>query len=87
VPARSSWRAADSERLSVDLSKNRQLNAALQSTGLGVASLKDPVGVADGHGSALYCESANIPPAKECQAGVTLIGQFSSFTAISAAPP
>ena len=34
-----------------------------------------------------YCASANIPPAKECQAGVTLIGQFRSFTATSAAPP
>jgi hypothetical protein len=28
-----------------------------------------------------------MPPAKECQSGVTLIGQFKSFTAISAPPP
>ena len=34
-----------------------------------------------------YCASARIPPASECQAGVTLIGQFSSLTATSAAPP
>ncbi len=30
---------------------------------------------------------ANMPPAKECQSGVTLIGQFRSLTAISARPP
>lgn len=35
----------------------------------------------------LYCASANIPPARECQTGVALIGQFRSFTATSAAPP
>ena len=34
-----------------------------------------------------YCASANIPPARECQAAVTLIGQFRSFTATRAAPP
>jgi hypothetical protein len=34
-----------------------------------------------------YCASANIPPAKECHSGVALIGQFKSFTAISAMPP
>ena len=34
-----------------------------------------------------YCAIANMPPAKECQSGVTLIGQFRSFTAISAMPP
>ncbi len=31
-----------------------------------------------------YCASARIPPAKACQAGVRLIGQFRSFTATSA---
>jgi hypothetical protein len=34
-----------------------------------------------------YCASANIPPARECQAAVMLIGQFRSFTATSARPP
>ena len=34
-----------------------------------------------------YCAIANMPPANECQKGVTLIGQFRSFTAISAMPP
>ena len=28
-----------------------------------------------------------MPPANQCQAGVMLIGQFKSFTAISAKPP
>jgi hypothetical protein len=48
---------------------------------------------AGGYGSLLsqgrqsYCASANMPPAKECQSGVTLTGKFKSFTAISAAPP
>jgi len=28
-----------------------------------------------------------MPPAKECQSGVTLIGQFRTLTAISAMPP
>ncbi len=34
-----------------------------------------------------YWASDNIPPANECHTKVVLIGQFSSFTAISAAPP
>ena len=34
-----------------------------------------------------YCAIANMPPANECQSGVTLIGQFRSLTAISAMPP
>jgi hypothetical protein len=38
-------------------------------------------------GGVRYCASARMPPAKECQAGVMLIGQFRNFTANSAAPP
>ena len=34
-----------------------------------------------------YCAIANMPPAKECHSGDTLIGQFRSFTASSAMPP
>ena len=34
-----------------------------------------------------YCAIANMPPAKECQSGVVLIGQFRSFTASRAMPP
>ena len=34
-----------------------------------------------------YCAIASMPPAKECQGGVMLIGQFRSLTAISAMPP
>ena len=34
-----------------------------------------------------YCAIAKMPPAKPCQAWVSLIGRFRSFTAISAAPP
>jgi hypothetical protein len=34
-----------------------------------------------------YRAIARMPPAKECQNDVTLTGQFSSFTAISAMPP
>ena len=34
-----------------------------------------------------YCAIAKMPPARECQSGETLIGQFRSLTAISAMPP
>jgi hypothetical protein len=32
----------------------------------------------------IYCASATIPPAKNCQPAGTLIGKFSSFKATSA---
>ena len=39
------------------------------------------------HEPPCYWASANIPPAKECQAAVVLMGQFRIFTATKAAPP
>ncbi|TWI64058.1 hypothetical protein IQ16_05931 [Bradyrhizobium huanghuaihaiense] len=38
-------------------------------------------------GTESYCASARIPPANACHAAVSLIGQFSTFTASSASVP
>ena len=51
------------------------------------ASLLGKVFLAESQAAECYCAIAKMPPAKECQNGVTLIGQFRSLTAISAMPP
>jgi len=38
-------------------------------------------------GNESYCASARIPPANQCHAAVSLIGQFKNFTASSASVP
>ncbi len=68
------------ERLEAWAASDSSISHRQTSTKMRVSSWCDDV-------PSCYWASAKIPPAKECQADVALMGQFRIFTATSAMPP